>query len=335
MQLKDLFEAIGELQPGEKRVPADVQMRDVEKIQRRINELMDAIYKSDDLMKLFKRDPELQAKMTQLQARVNRKVTMLTKVMQRPTTGMARMFAILDSECSEFIPHMQAAHKLLYRGTRNDEDQFEGRSREDRQTKDSSSQVSAKFDQMLSELGVKALRSNSIYTTSSYGFASAYGHNVYIIFPKNGFNFLGTNKRDLILENWTQLMDGEKLQELWQELDAWGQANVPDWKDTSIGRSIRYKEWNSVYYRVKENFGWEDNRLKLPDKYNLDGKETEWVTPESVQKEFEPNTTNLTEAIRNGRELLINGEYWALKKRTWEPLIRQRYMGEEPKDWDN
>lgn len=333
MQLKDLFEAIGDLLPGEKKYPKEMQLRDLEAVQRRINELKDAVNKSEDLKTLFKNDKELQTKLTQLQDRVTRRVEILYKVKQRPTQGMARMWQILDTECSQFIPHMQQAGKLLFRGTRDDADQFEGRSREDRQTKDSKSEISDKFDEIMSELGVKALRSNSIYTTSSYGFASAYGHNVYIIFPKNGFHFLSTNKRDLILERWSQLMDAEKLKQLWQELEEWGQLNVADWKNTSIARSIRYEEWDYVYRQVKENFEWEGNRLNLPEKFKVDEKE--WVTPEGVQKEYEPNTTDLAEAIQSGRELLINGEYWALKKRTWEDAVRQRYMGGESPTWDN
>lgn len=333
MQLKDLFEAIGDLLPGEKKYPKEMQLRDLEAVQRRINELKDAVHKSEDLKTLFKNDKELQTKLTQLQDRVTRRVEILYKVKQRPTPGMARMWQILDTECSQFIPHMQRAGKLLFRGTREDADQFEGRSREDRQTKDSSSEISDKFDEIMSELGVKALRSNSIYTTSSYGFASAYGHNVYIIFPKNGFNFLSTNKRDLILERWSQLMDAEKLKQLWQELDEWGQENVPDWKDTGMGRAYRYQEWDFLARQVKENFEWEGNRLNLPEKFKVDEKE--WVTPEGVQKEYEPNTTDLAEAIQSGRELLINGEYWALKKRVWEEAVRQRYMGGEAPNWDN
>ena len=333
MQLNDLFEAIGDLQPGEKKTQADVQLRDLDKIQNRINELTDAIYKSEDLMKLFQRDQTLQTQMQHLQDRIRRKVDMLQKVEKRPTSSMARMFAVLDAECSEFLPHMQAAGKLLYRGTRDEVHQYEARSREDRQVKDSNQEISNIFDRMLTELGVKALRSNSIYTTSSYGFASSYGHNVYMIFPKNGFHFLSTNKKDLILEKWSQLMDQDKLLELWKELDAWGKANVPNWKDTNIARTISYKEWDYVYRQVKDNFEWEDNRLKLPDRFNLANKQKDWVTPESVRTEFEPNTTNLTEAIRSGRELLISGEYWALEKRTWEKAIRQKYLGSQPFDF--
>ncbi len=333
MQLTDLFEALGDLLPGEKRYPKDVTLRDIEAVERRIYELRDAVDKSEALKNLFKNDKELQAKLTQLQDRVTRKVEILHKVKERPTQGMARMWQILETECSEFIPQMQQAGKLLYRGTREHVGQFEGRSRWDRQTKDSSTEVSNKFDEIMSELGVQALRSNSIYTTSSYGFASAYGDNVYIIFPKNGFHFLGTNKRDLILERWGQLMDQDKLQQLWKELDEWGRANVADWKDTSIARSIRYEEWDYVYRQVKENFEWEDNPNNLPEKFKVDEKE--WVTPEGVQKEYEPNTTDLAEAIRSGRELLINGEYWALKKRLWEDAVRSRYLGGVNRDWDN
>jgi cell fate (sporulation/competence/biofilm development) regulator YlbF (YheA/YmcA/DUF963 family) len=332
MQLKDLFEAIGELQPGEKRTPDNIQLRDLQAVARRIEELKDAIDKSDDLMKLFKQDQALQAQLNQLQDRIVRRVEILHKVKARPTAGMARMWHILETECSEFIPAMQQAGKLLYRGTRDHVHQYEGRSREDRQVKDSNQEISRKFDETLMALGVKALRSNSIYTTSSYGFASSYGYNVYMIFPKNGFNFLSTNKRDLILEKWSQLMDQDKLKELWLELDAWGQANVPNWSTTNIGRVLRYKEYEYVYGRVKENFDWDGNRLNLPEKFNIDEKE--WITPEGVAKEFDPNTTNIIDPIKSGHEILINGEYWALEKRSWEQAVRERYLPSTSPDND-
>jgi hypothetical protein len=332
MQLKDLFEAIGDLLPGEKRTPVDIQLRDIEAVQRRIEQLSDAIGKSDDLMTLFKQDDELRNKLTQLQDRIHRRVEILHKVKDRPTPGMARMFATLESECSEFIPQMQQAGKLLYRGTKDDVDQYEGRSREDRVTKDSSAEISRVFDEMLSQLGVKALRSNSIYTTSSYGFASAYGYNVYMIFPKNGFHFLGTNKRDLILEKWNQLVNPNSLKDLWQELDEWGRNNVTEWGSTSIANAIKYAEWNRVL-RLIEEYNWEDNPLKLPEKFHVNLRDH--VTPEGVQEEFQPNTTDLVQAIRNGNELLINGEYWALKKRTWEQVIRSRYLEGQSSYTDN
>jgi hypothetical protein len=331
MQLKDLFEAIGDLQPGEKRPAPAVELRDIEAVQRRIDDLKDAITKSDDLMKLFKQDVELQTNLNQLQDRITRRVEILHKVKARPTAGMARMWDILERECSEFIPAMQQAGRVLYRGTKDDVRQYEGRSREDRQVKDSNPEISRTFDEMLAALGVKALRSNSIYTTSSYGFASGYGWNVYLIFPKNGFNFLSTNKRDLILDKWPQLMDPDKLRELWLELDAWGHANVSDWTNTTIGRMIRYKEFEYIYRYVKEHFNYGNNSMGLPDKYNI--KEEEWITPEGIKDLFEPNTTDLVSAIKSGNELLINGEYWALEKRTWEAAVRQRYLPEGKPDW--
>jgi archaellum component FlaC len=329
MQLKDLFEAIGDLLPGEKRVPPQIQLRNLEKVQRRINDLKDAIGKSDDLMALFKNDQELQNKLTTLQNRITRKVEMLYKVKARPTTGMDRMWHILETECSDFLPQMKQAGKLLYRGTKDDVSQYEGRSREARAPKDSNPEISRKLDEILLALGMKALRSNSIYTTSNYGFASSYGYNVYMIFPKNGFHFLSTNKKDLILEKWPQLMDYEELKNFWEELNEWGLVNKGDaWKNTGVGKAIRYKEWDYVYRLVKENFDWENNRLGMPDKYNVDPKD--WVTPESVEKALEPNQTDLVSAMQSGREILINGEYWALEKRTWEAAVRHKYLSAHP-----
>lgn len=331
MQLKDLFEAIGDLQPGEKKPLEGIKLRDLEAVQYRIDKLRNAVYSSKELQGLFKQDTVLQDKLNQLQDRIALKVRMLQKVAERPTTSMQTMFRTLETECSEFIPIMQQAGKLLYRGTRDDVPQYEGRSREDRSVKDSNAEISAKFDEMLAALGVKALRSNSIYTTTSYGFASSYGHNVYMIFPKNGFNFLSTNDSDLILSNWEPITDFDQVASLYQELDTWGLANVPNWEHTHIHDAIKTKEWRYVFTLIKEHLGWDDNKYNIPDKFIIDPKE--YVTPQGVADRFEPNTMDLVGPMKTGYEIMINGEYWALQKRVWEKVIRQRYLSDTYNDY--
>lgn len=324
MKLVQLFEAIGDLIPGEKRIAPDMQLRDLEQVHRRIMDLTNAIEKSEELMAMFKKDKELQTKLTGLVTRVNRRIEILNKVRQRPTAGMLEMFEKLDTECSEFIPAMQQAGKFLYRGVKNHEHAFEGRSREDREPKDSDKQVSETFDRMMSELGVQALRSNSIYTTSSYGFASMYGWEVYIIFPKNGFDFLSTNQRDLILEKWHQLVDMEQVKERLVALNDWAKQNIESWDFKSLANAIKYREWDYALKLLLDNWKFDDNDLGLPEEYNW--QIDQLVTPQSVQMTFDPNTTDLVSAIKSGNECLIRGEYWALNKKQWEGALRAKYL---------
>lgn len=325
MKLVQLLEAIGDLIPGEKRIAPQIKLRNLEQVQNRIYDLKAAIEKSEDLKAIFQKDQDIQNKLNGLIQRVNRRIEILKKVEARPTEDMKRMFATLESECSEFIPTMQQADKFLYRGVRNHEHAFEGRSREDREPKDSNKEVSEMFDRMMAELGVQALRNNSIYTTSSYGFASSYGWEVYIIFPKNGFEFLSTNQGDLILEKWPQLVDMEQVKGKLLELDAWAKVNIPDkWPQSSLGSAIRYREWDYALRLLQDTWKYDNNDLGLPAEYNLDMKSL--VTPESVKERFEPNTTDLVKAIKSGNECLIRGEYWALNHKRWEPILRARYL---------
>ena len=326
MQLKDLFEAIGELEPGEQKPLENIQLRDLWRIKDRIEMLRKSINQSGDLRYRFQKDTQLQDSLHRLEDRLYKKIRMLTKAQGRPTASMMKMFTLLETECSEFLQSMQQAGKLLFRGTRDEDYQFEGRSRLDRRPKDSNPAISETFDQMLSELGVQALRSTSIYTTTSRSFATGYGYNLYMIFPKNGFNFLQTNKKDLILDDWHLLVDPDKLKDLYLELDAWGNANNPEWDKSVLHDAIESKQWKRVSALIRNNFSWEENSYGLPAQFDIRGREKDYVTSEWVQQEFKPNTTDLVNALRSDHEILINGEYWALMSDRWEQAIRMRYL---------
>ena len=324
MNLNDLLrEAIGDLLPGEKRIRSDLQVKNFQKINDRLEELKVALYRSDDLQLIIKRDPDLVRKLESVKQKIQRKIDLLTRAKSKPVSGQQKLWQLLETECSDFIPVMQSAQKVIYRGVSSVESVFEGRSREDRTPKDSNKQVSAAFDQALSELGVKALRSNSIYTTSNENFASTYGWNVYMIFPKNGFDFLGTSIRDLILEDWTQLADMDAAKSMLRELDNWGKDNSDNWRNTDLYRNILYQEWKWAFKEIKDNFE-DGNPLNIPSQFNKSLKD--FVSAESVQRNFDPNTTDLEGAIENGKELLIRGEYWALKKSDWFDAVSRHFF---------
>lgn len=337
MNLHDLFqEAIGDLAPGEKRSRPEFKVRDLRKIEQRIGELEDALYNNRRVQQQLLRNPDVLKKLDAVKDTIQRKIDLLQRFKEKPIGDTNKLFDILDQECSEFISAMKQANKMLYRGTKSEESVFEGRSYDDptspRRTKDSNKEISDQFDEMLSQMGVKALRSNSIYTTSSEGFASQYGWNVYIIFPKNGFSFLGTRIRDLILNDWWQIADQEKLMDLMKRLDEWGKANVPGWISTNlVGRQLYYTDYQEATKYLLRNFA-QGNNLNLPEEYNINIQD--YVTPQSIRENFEPNTTNLADAIENGNELLIRGEYWALKKRDWFDAVNRRYFGGSVSIWE-
>lgn len=326
MNLNDLLsEAIGDLLPGEKRFRPEYNVKSLAKIHSRIEELEMALIRSEDLKMALERDPLMMSKLDSIKQKIQRKIDLLTRAKTRPSLGGAKLLQVLNTECSDFVEIMKKANSMLYRGVKSEESVFEGRSREDRTPKDSNKAVSAMLDLMLDQLGVSALRGNSIYATSSYSQASNYGWNVYIIFPKNGFDFLATNQRDLILDRMDQLVDKDTLKAAVMAIDNWGQTHVQDWSKTSLAHSIKYNDWQEALRLLKDNFKWESNKLGLPPEFDIDIKSL--ITPQTVKKALEPNTTDLQSAIENRKEIMIKGEYWALRKSDWYELINRSFLG--------
>jgi hypothetical protein len=328
MKLLDLFEdnSITTLAPGEKRVRLDLKIRNLQAIQKKMKELRDSLYKSIDLKYQFTKDAALQAALEQLEKRIVLKLDYLEKMKSRPTTGVQKMFAILDSECSEFLKVFKETQKFLYRGLRDTVSVFEGRSREDRSPQDSTNEISERFDQALKNAGFSALRSNSIFTTTSLGFASTYGHTLYLIFPKNGFHFLYTNTKDLILNDWSLIADVNEMREFKEKLRNWLEANVEDWKNTDIGYGVENDTWQTMFWILQRNFGELGNPYKIPEEFNVNIED--FITDQGIVNSLEPKQTDLAEAMVDGREILINGEYWALKREDWIDIIGQHYIGD-------
>lgn len=95
---------------------------------------------------------------------------------------------ILEKNCSQAWSAMVQTKKMLFRGMGSESRSIlHAKTRIDRTTA-TFDKPRQQIDSAFAELGFKALRSNSISTTSSYGEAGNFG-NVYIILPKDGFDF--------------------------------------------------------------------------------------------------------------------------------------------------
>lgn len=91
------------------------------------------------------------------------------------------------------------AGTFLFRGVkRYNNEIFYGQSRENRRPVDSPTLVHDQLSLAMLSAGLKATRSNSIFTSSALGTAHGYGAIKYVIFPVNGFNYTWSRKyRDL------------------------------------------------------------------------------------------------------------------------------------------
>ena len=80
MKLLDIFEqeSPSPLQPGEKRERKDIKIRDLQEIDAKLFKLRDSLYDSEYLKDKFAQDKALQDALTNLQKRVQLKISYIT-----------------------------------------------------------------------------------------------------------------------------------------------------------------------------------------------------------------------------------------------------------------
>lgn len=324
MKLYQLFEQdFKPLTPGEKRPEPGLSIRDIDKIHAKLYQIDNHLHHSEVLKNTYLKDANLINALEGLMKRLEMKKDYLERMKSRPTSSTVRMLDILRRECSDFLETAQETNMFLYRGVRSEESVYQGRSREDRSPKDSQNDVSEVFDAYLKELGFRALRKNSIFTTTSRGFAGNYGWTVYLIFPKNGFSFLSTINRDLILDSMGMLADYDQLSEFTKKLRTWLEANVKNWDNTHLGSSVAYENYTGMFRALNELFT-DTNDINLPQEFNK--SYDDFISAESVRENFEPNQTDLAKAMKSRSEVLISGEYWALKANDWEEILKDNLL---------
>lgn len=122
-----------------------------------------------------------------------------------------KIFKLIRRDCSDYLQISRSSHSMLYRGIDIGIPAFRSQSLAKRQPVDTSKFTQAEIDRDLANSGFKALRGNSIFVTSDYNVANAYG-NTYIIFPVNGFEFTYSKK---IQDMYSTL---QKYNESWQAI---------------------------------------------------------------------------------------------------------------------
>lgn len=263
--------------------------------------------------------------------------------------------ARIKKECSNYLNVFATIKRPLWRGVSDDSHMaYEARSWDKRESKDSNPAMTKAFDQAASKLGMKALRGNSIFTSGSRDLAEEYGE-AYIIVPKNSANFAWSRTtRDLVLYDWGHLPlkigDNNYRQLLTQE-QKWVDAELNK-ANRVLDKSKTAKDKKAVYriihkledyselldhidhYLHSGDLDYVDqNEAKkaqqnFPDRAFLKNvfkiiQEVPQVDLVKFQKRYQLDNTDLPKAIKSNKEVMIQGEYFAIHPNLWQELQQQ------------
>jgi hypothetical protein len=319
------------LKPGEKK-PLDVKATKL-KIAKitQIKAELEKLSSANILTKYFNKpdafaNQQLVAKMAEFHEILNAEEAKLRSDLQKATTSavatQAKSFGPLvqtiQKECSQALKAFKSTGKILFRGLKKSKTNtpaYVGRSWNERKTMNSEPEGQKVFDYALQKMGISALRSNSIFTTSDSNQASGYG-NLYIIIPKNGFQFSwSVGDPDMVIDDTRVLYKSEVLDKIMDNIDAL--VDKGKMADSAAGY-----EWSEVlqfegYERAMEYL--RDNKYPVAaiKKITLD----KLIDYDHIDNFIGPTNKNFVEALESGHEVLINGEYYAFELSKFKDIL--------------
>jgi predicted nuclease with TOPRIM domain len=174
-----------------------------------------------------------------------------------------KYFSYIEKNCSQMVDAVQITGTFLYRGMNDSEKIIHGLPHENRQAKDTKQSVQVKVDQMLKASGFKALRSNSIFCTTSHSHAGSFGKNVYIIFPLDGFDFTWSKEKDWVPSE-SEILDEYELfvQNIMFTLQGIFEDYFKHNKYISLYETFFYSRMKSQYLSQKESNTEEDEEFE-------------------------------------------------------------------------
>lgn len=230
----------------------------------------------------------------------------LKKVAPKQDPAVDKLVKTIAKECSKAIAFYRKAETVLFRGiSKSAGDAFVGRSWENREPKDSSAELQKYYDMILKKNGFKALRSNSIFTTSDINQASNYG-DLYIIFPKNGSAFhWNRNVDDLVLNEREQIFDMTKIEVI--------TIAVEKWYENKTGKMLNWI-YEDPYEAAYNPTGFIKAlaKLKYPKAASITLEKL--FDYEGIKDEIDPVKNDFLGALESGHEVMIAGEYYAISE---------------------
>lgn len=319
------------LKPGEKK-PLDVKSvkLKIAKITQ-IKAELEKLSSANILTKYFNKpdafaNQQLVAKMAEFHEILNAEEAKLRADLQKATASamatQAKSFGPLvqtiQKECSQALKAFKYTHKILFRGLKKSKTNtpaYVGRSWNERKTMNSEPEGQKVFDYALQKMGISALRSNSIFTTSDSNQASGYG-NLYIIIPKNGFQFSWSlGDPDMVIDDTSVLYNSDLINDIMDNVDRLVDAGKM--ADDAAGY-----EWSEVL----QFEGYEKSIEYLRDakypvaalkKITLD----KLIDYKHIKSEIGPTNKDFVKALESGHEVLINGEYYAFELSKFKDIL--------------
>jgi hypothetical protein len=319
------------LQPGEKKTldvkAVKLKIAKITQIKAELEKLSSA----NILTKYFNKpeafaNQQLVAKMSEFHEILNAEDTKLRAELQKATasamatqaTSFGPLVQTIQKECSQALKAFKSTSKILFRGLKKSKTNtpaYVGRSWNERKTMNSEPEGQKIFDYALQKMGISALRSNSIFTTSDSNQAGGYG-NLYIIIPKNGFQFSwSVGDPDMVIDDTRVLYKSEVLDKIMDNIDAL--VDKGKMADSAAGY-----EWSEVlqfegYERSMEYL--RDNKYPAAalKKITLD----KLIDYDHIDNFIGPTNKDFVQALESGHEVLINGEYYAFELSKFKDIL--------------
>jgi hypothetical protein len=214
---------------------------------------------------------------------------------------------------------------------------FVGQSREDRRTKDSNSSQTQVFDSALANNGFKALRSNSVFVSSSPSVASDYG-TIWVIFPFNGFDFTYTNRRDVVIEPSSLVYYPPELIPI---MENWCAEQSPYRPDVRVIKAnieaVKTVDDESEWDNGHRVDSYMDSMQPLLREALKIYKETgdkrfakmigsrtqlkDFINPDAVMKYYRPKNTDLATPLIDQREVFLRCKYVAVQENYFKKYL--------------
>jgi hypothetical protein len=319
------------LKPGEKK-PLDVKAvkLKIAKITQ-IKAELEKLSSANILTKYFNKpdafaNQQLVAKMSEFHEILDAEDAKLRADLQKASaTAMATqaksfgpLVQTIQKECSQALSAFKSTGKILFRGLKKSKTNtpaYVGRSWNERKTMNSEPEGQKVFDYALQKMGISALRSNSIFTTSDSNQAGGYG-NLYIIIPKNGFQFSWSlGDPDMVIDDTRVLYKSEVLDKIMDNIDAL--VDKGKMEDSAAGY-----EWSEVLqfegYEIAMEY-LRDNKYPAAalKQITLD----KLIDYKHIKDTIGPTNKDFVKALDSGHEVLINGEYYAFELSKFKDIL--------------
>jgi hypothetical protein len=232
----------------------------------------------------------------------------------------------IEKECSKYLKIFDNTSKVLYRGTSSTGAVFEGESIENRRTKDSNTAKTVEYDTILKSLGIEARRSNSIFTTSDRSQANRYGNTMYVIIPKNTAVYSWSRQqKDVVLDKQVNFIKHPiKLQNIIKKEMSATRSLFRTGSDVKSKLLYKYLDYlDDILYifslsKFPLYFEWIAKYFpKSPILKYVDILLNPTAEIKQFQMEYQITDKDFKLALASGYEVLIHGQYFAIKNENY------------------